>query len=97
MGLCAGVYDVVNNLGSLVARFIFLPIEENGYLFFSQTLNRGKPAREQAEVCCVWVCGRWRWRGGGLYEWGVGDMKIYMSHINTVVTCAFTHVCYNQG
>ncbi|KAK7101753.1 man(5)GlcNAc(2)-PP-dolichol translocation protein RFT1-like [Littorina saxatilis] len=46
-----GVYDVINNLGSLVARFIFLPIEENGYLFFSQTLNRAKPAKEQAQDC----------------------------------------------
>ncbi|XP_076448117.1 man(5)GlcNAc(2)-PP-dolichol translocation protein RFT1-like [Babylonia areolata] len=44
-----GVYDVINNLGSMVARFIFLPIEENGYIFFSQSLSRGKPAKEQAE------------------------------------------------
>ncbi|KAL8575487.1 hypothetical protein ACOMHN_013038 [Nucella lapillus] len=44
-----GVYDVINNLGSLVARFIFLPIEENGYIFFSQSLSRGKPAKEQTE------------------------------------------------
>lgn len=37
-----GIYDVVNNLGSMAARFIFLPIEESGYLFFSQLLKRGE-------------------------------------------------------
>ncbi|XP_064464432.1 protein RFT1 homolog [Ornithodoros turicata] len=35
-----GVYDAVNNLGSLAARFIFQPIEESGYLFFAQVLKR---------------------------------------------------------
>ncbi|MEE6519978.1 hypothetical protein FKM82_017748 [Ascaphus truei] len=37
-----GVYDIVNNLGSLVARFIFLPIEESFYVFFAKVLERGK-------------------------------------------------------
>ena len=36
-----GVYDVVNNLGSLVVRFLFQPIEESGNVFFSRTLQRG--------------------------------------------------------
>ena len=45
-----GVYDVINNLGSLVARFVFLPIEESSYLFFSQTLERGKEASNQNKV-----------------------------------------------
>lgn len=36
-----GVYDVVNNLGSLVVRFLFQPIEESGNVFFSRTLKRG--------------------------------------------------------
>lgn len=35
-----GVYDVVGNLGSLAARFIFQPVEESGYLLFAQTLRR---------------------------------------------------------
>ncbi|CAH1782953.1 unnamed protein product [Owenia fusiformis] len=35
-----GIYDVINNLGSLAARFIFLPIEDSGYLFFTQLLQR---------------------------------------------------------
>ncbi|XP_025107124.1 protein RFT1 homolog [Pomacea canaliculata] len=48
-----GVYDVINNLGSMVARFVFLPIEENGYLFFSQMLVRGKLAHEQTEESIV--------------------------------------------
>ena len=42
-----GVYDVINNLGSLAARFIFLPVEESYYLFFSQTLVRDKPSSKQ--------------------------------------------------
>ncbi|XP_014097977.2 man(5)GlcNAc(2)-PP-dolichol translocation protein RFT1 isoform X1 [Bactrocera oleae] len=33
-------YDVVNNLGSLAARFIFRPIEESSYFFFTQTIAR---------------------------------------------------------
>jgi len=40
-----GVYDVINNLGSLAARFIFLPIEESFYLFFAKMLKRGVVAR----------------------------------------------------
>lgn len=31
-----GVYEVVNNLGSLFARFLFQPLEEGCYLFFTQ-------------------------------------------------------------
>nr|XP_026694892.1 protein RFT1 homolog [Ciona intestinalis] len=42
-----GVYDVINNLGSLVARFIFLPIEESFYLFFAKTLKRGAESKQQ--------------------------------------------------
>ena len=44
-----GVYDVINNLGSLAARFIFLPVEESYYLFFSQTLARDKPVSKQPQ------------------------------------------------
>ncbi|XP_011674796.1 protein RFT1 homolog isoform X2 [Strongylocentrotus purpuratus] len=42
-----GIYDAVNNLGALAARFIFLPIEESGYIFFSQTLKRGHSFKQQ--------------------------------------------------
>ncbi|OWF48307.1 Protein RFT1-like [Mizuhopecten yessoensis] len=42
-----GIYDVINNLGSMVPRFIFLPLEESGRLFFSQSLMRGKSCRDQ--------------------------------------------------
>ena len=45
-----GVYDVINNLGSLVPRFIFLPIEENFGVYFANSMYRGKPAKEQPEV-----------------------------------------------
>lgn len=43
-----GVYDVINNLGSLAARFIFMPIEESYYTYFSQVLMRGKNANEHS-------------------------------------------------
>ena len=42
-----GVYDVVNNLGSMAARFIFLPIEESSYFYFAQMLNRQIPIENQ--------------------------------------------------
>ncbi|XP_036389755.1 protein RFT1 homolog [Megalops cyprinoides] len=44
-----GVYDIVNNLGSMVARFIFLPIEESFYVFFAKVLERGKEVRSQRQ------------------------------------------------
>ncbi|XP_029947288.1 protein RFT1 homolog [Salarias fasciatus] len=42
-----GVYDIVNNLGSMVARFIFLPIEESFYIFFAKVLQRGRDVESQ--------------------------------------------------
>lgn len=47
-----GVYDIVNNLGSMVARFVFLPIEESFYVFFANVLDRGRDVRRQEQVCC---------------------------------------------
>ncbi|XP_053375538.1 protein RFT1 homolog isoform X2 [Mercenaria mercenaria] len=47
-----GIYDIVNNLGSMAARFIFQPIEESGYLFFSQLLVRGEPVSKQKQESC---------------------------------------------
>lgn len=44
-----GVYDIVNNLGSLAARFIFLPIEESFYIYFSSVLVRGEKPEKQAK------------------------------------------------
>lgn len=46
----SGIYDIVHNLGSLAARFIFCPLEESGYLFFSQLLERGQPLKKQRKV-----------------------------------------------
>uniref|UniRef100_A0A8B9RJC6 Protein RFT1 homolog n=1 Tax=Astyanax mexicanus TaxID=7994 RepID=A0A8B9RJC6_ASTMX len=45
-----GVYDIVNNLGSMVARFLFLPIEESFYVFFAKVLERGQNAQQQKQV-----------------------------------------------
>ncbi|KAK2914995.1 man(5)GlcNAc(2)-PP-dolichol translocation protein RFT1 [Channa argus] len=44
-----GIYDIVNNLGSMVARFIFLPIEESFYIFFAKVLERGRDIRSQKQ------------------------------------------------
>lgn len=45
-----GVFDVVNNLGSLAARFLFRPIEESAYFYFSQLIHRDKRIEEQNSV-----------------------------------------------
>ena len=37
----SGVYDIINNLGSLIARFLFLPIEDASYVLFKTSLKRG--------------------------------------------------------
>nr|CAD7198568.1 unnamed protein product [Timema douglasi] len=42
-----GMYDVVNNLGSLAARFLFRPIEDAAYFYFSQMVRRDAPIQEQ--------------------------------------------------
>lgn len=42
-----GVYDIVNNLGSMVARFLFMPIEESFYVFFAKVLERGRDVQHQ--------------------------------------------------
>ncbi|KAK2858009.1 hypothetical protein Q7C36_005928 [Tachysurus vachellii] len=44
-----GVYDIVNNLGSMVARFLFLPIEESFYVFFAKVLERGRDVQHQKQ------------------------------------------------
>ncbi|XP_011311401.1 protein RFT1 homolog [Fopius arisanus] len=45
-----GTYDVVNNLGSLAARFIFRPIEESGYFYFTQVVKRDEKINQQNPV-----------------------------------------------
>ncbi|XP_034254900.1 protein RFT1 homolog [Thrips palmi] len=42
-----GVYDVVNNLGSMAARFLFRPIEDSAYFYFSQMIRRDLPIPKQ--------------------------------------------------
>ena len=42
-----GIFDVISNLGSIVARFVFKPVEESFYIFFAHSLYRGLPASEQ--------------------------------------------------
>lgn len=40
-------YDVVNNLGSLAARFVFRPIEDSSYFYFTQIVSRDVPLQKQ--------------------------------------------------
>jgi len=42
-----GIFDVISNLGSLVARLIFAPLEESAYTFFTLNIERNKTAPEQ--------------------------------------------------
>ncbi|XP_029718765.2 protein RFT1 homolog isoform X1 [Aedes albopictus] len=56
-------YDVVNNMGSLAARFIFRPIEDSSYFYFTQTIARDLKLVDQKrekvnEACQVlsYVC-----------------------------------------
>lgn len=51
-----GVYDIVNNLGSMVARFLFLPIEESFYVFFANVLERGRDVQHQKQVSSKHTC-----------------------------------------
>ncbi|KAL7062973.1 hypothetical protein AAHC03_01637 [Spirometra sp. Aus1] len=44
-----GIYDLVNNLGSIVPRMLFSPIEESCHLLFSQCIQREEPAYHQNE------------------------------------------------
>ncbi|XP_017786154.1 PREDICTED: protein RFT1 homolog [Nicrophorus vespilloides] len=47
------MYDIVNNLGSLAARFIFRPIEESAYFYFTQMLRRDQSLSQQDKKCVV--------------------------------------------
>ncbi|GAB6028087.1 Oligosaccharide translocation protein rft1 [Chamberlinius hualienensis] len=42
-----GIYDVINNLGSLAARFILRPIEDSSYQFFAGLVNRDQHLNKQ--------------------------------------------------
>ncbi|XP_044760485.1 protein RFT1 homolog [Coccinella septempunctata] len=41
------MYDIVNNLGSLAARFIFRPVEESAYFYFTQMVQRDVSVKNQ--------------------------------------------------
>jgi oligosaccharide translocation protein RFT1 len=43
----SGVYDIINNLGSLIARFLFLPIEDASYILFKNSFKRGLTYHDQ--------------------------------------------------
>jgi oligosaccharide translocation protein RFT1 len=41
-------YEIVNNMGSLAARFIFRPIEDSSYFYFTQTIARDIELKDQS-------------------------------------------------
>lgn len=43
-------YDIVNNMGSMAARFIFRPIEDSSYFYFTQTIARDVQLNKQNRV-----------------------------------------------
>lgn len=42
-----GIFDIINNLGSLLPRLIFSTLEESAYAYFQQTLARTKTTTDQ--------------------------------------------------
>eukprot|EP00040_Diaphanoeca_grandis_P019774 m.104689 g.104689 ORF g.104689 m.104689 type:complete len:547 (-) comp27586_c0_seq1:201-1841(-) len=48
-----GVYNIVNNLGSLVARFLFAPIEETYYTFFAGLLGQASEKSRKGILMAV--------------------------------------------
>jgi oligosaccharide translocation protein RFT1 len=46
----SGIYDIINNLGSLIARFLYLPIEDASYIYFINTFKRGQSLEEQIKI-----------------------------------------------
>ena len=46
----SGIYEIINNLGSLIARFVFLPIEDASYVYFTNSLERGIVYSEQQQI-----------------------------------------------
>jgi oligosaccharide translocation protein RFT1 len=42
-----GIFDTINNLGSLLPRLIFATLEESAYSYFQQTLSRNKANNNQ--------------------------------------------------
>lgn len=45
----SGIYDIINNLGSLIARFVFLPVEDASYIYFTNSLSRGVDYKRHVE------------------------------------------------
>lgn len=50
-------YDIVNNMGSMAARFIFRPVEDSSYFYYTQTIARDVRLEQQA-AAKVHECGR---------------------------------------
>ena len=44
-----GIYQAINNLSSLAARFVFAPIEESSYLVFGKLIDRNRSFEKQSK------------------------------------------------
>jgi hypothetical protein len=77
-----GVYDIITNLGSLIARIVFLPIEESFYVYFASVLIRGDTALVQSKVHCTFHY--------SLYLQTIGcntiNIKSFISHIKAGIS-----------
>ncbi|TNN16668.1 Protein RFT1 [Schistosoma japonicum] len=51
-----GIYDLVNNLGSLAARLLFLPLEESCHFIFSQCIQRDISPNKQDKKLLMDAC-----------------------------------------
>ncbi|KAH8859111.1 Protein RFT1 like [Schistosoma japonicum] len=54
--LTEGIYDLVNNLGSLAARLLFLPLEESCHFIFSQCIQRDISPNKQDKKLLMDAC-----------------------------------------
>ena len=45
-----GIYDGINNIGSIVVRFLFRPVEDSLYFYFTQCVRRDEEISNQNPV-----------------------------------------------
>uniref|UniRef100_A0A1A9UHZ1 Protein RFT1 homolog n=1 Tax=Glossina austeni TaxID=7395 RepID=A0A1A9UHZ1_GLOAU len=80
------MYDVVNNLGSLAARFIFRPIEDSSYFYFTQTVSRDVPLKDQDKHALR------------SFQTKVQEAGIVLGHLSmTVISIGLLALCFGQS
>uniref|UniRef100_A0A1B0BPE0 Protein RFT1 homolog n=1 Tax=Glossina palpalis gambiensis TaxID=67801 RepID=A0A1B0BPE0_9MUSC len=80
------MYDVVNNLGSLAARFIFRPIEDSSYFYFTQTISRDVALSDQDKHALR------------SFQTKVQEAGIVLGHLSmTVISIGLLALCFGQS